>query len=202
MTRQTAAPFDHVSLNPSFQSAAWLARRVVEGEIEANPPYQRGGVWTEEQRIALVQTWLRGLPAGVVILADRCNSKWAAGNPGKDPYETGQGIWAVVDGKQRLTTAVMWFGSEFAIPASWLPADHVDTIEETDDGPYVRHNGLTLKGQRFMDRYCSLLVAETKDCATEADEAAFYLLVNGGGTPQTGADMGNAARVARQREGQ
>ncbi|WP_103512909.1 DUF262 domain-containing protein [Streptomyces sp. SM13] len=198
MTRQTPAPFDHVSLNPSFQSARWLARRVAEGEINANPPYQRGGVWTEEQRIALVQTWLRGLPAGVVILADRCNAKWGAANPGADPYDTGTGLWAVVDGKQRLTTAVMWFGSAFAIPASWLPADHVDVTEDTDDGPYVRHSGLTLKGQRFMERYCSLLVAETKDCATEADEAAFYLLVNGGGTPQTDTDMNNAARIAEQ----
>ncbi|MEU0030734.1 DUF262 domain-containing protein [Streptomyces sp. NPDC006335] len=192
MTRQTAAPFDHVSLNPSYQSARWLARRVVEGEIDANPSYQRGSVWTEDQRIALVQTWMRGLPAGVVILADRGNGAWI----GDDPWQTGQGMWAVVDGKQRLTTAVMWFGSEFAIPASWLPGDHVDVTEDTDDGPYVRHNGLAPKGQRFMERYCSLLVAETKDCATEADEAAFYLLVNGGGTPQTDADMAKARRVA------
>jgi hypothetical protein len=47
-----------------------------------------------------------------------------------------------------------------------------------------------------MERYCSLLVAETKDCATDADEDAFYLLVNGGGTPQAEADMANAARIA------
>jgi hypothetical protein len=197
MSRQTSAPFDHISLNPSFQSASWLARRVGEGEINLDPPYQRGDKWTEDQRIALVQTWLRGLPAGVVILADRCTDAWIKANPGRDPYETGEALWACVDGKQRLTTAVLWFGSEFAIPASWLPADHVDLIEDTDDGPYVRHNGLTLKGQRFMERYCSLLVAESKDCATEAEEAAFYLLVNGGGTPQGAADMENAARVAR-----
>lgn len=198
MTRQTAVPFDHVSLNPSFRTAADLVRHVTEGQIEINPPYQRGSVWTEDQRIALVQTWLRGLPAGVIILADRGNRKWRAANPGQDPYETGKGVWAVVDGKQRLTTAVHWFTSQFAIPASWLPADHVATTEDTDDGPYVRHDGLTVKGQRFMERYCSLLVAETKDCATEAEEAAFYVLVNGGGTPQTDADMDNAARVAQQ----
>ncbi|MCX5522211.1 DUF262 domain-containing protein [Streptomyces bobili] len=197
MTRQTVAPFDHVSLSPSYQSARWLARRIVEGEIDANPPYQRGSVWTEDQRIALVQTWLRGLPSGVVILADRCTRTWAAANGNADPSETGKGMWALVDGKQRLTTAVMWFGSEFAIPASWFPADHVDATEDTEDGPYVRQSGLTPKGQRFMERYCSLLVAETKDCATEADEAAFYLLVNGGGTPQADADMTNAARIAR-----
>ena len=199
MTRQTATPFDHISLNPSFQSASWLARRIRDREITMDPPYQRGSVWTEDQRIALVQTWLRGLPAGVVILADRCTEAWIATNQGLDPYETGEGLWACVDGKQRLTTAVMWFGSEFAIPASWLPADHVETTEDTDDGPYVRQNGLTPKGQRFMERYCSLLVAETKDCASEAEEAAFYLLVNGGGTPQTDTDMANATDVAARR---
>jgi hypothetical protein len=199
MTRQTSAPFDHVSLNPTFQSAKWLAQRVVDGEITLDPPYQRDDKWTEDQRIALVQSWLRGLPAGVVILADRCNRAWAAANPGRDPYETGEPLWACVDGKQRLTTAVMWFNSEFAIPASWLPADHVAVVEDTDDGPYLRHDGLTPTGRRFMERRCSLLVAETGDCATEADEAAFYLLVNGGGTPQTAADMKNATRVVGSR---
>lgn len=196
MSRQTNAPLDHTSLNPSFQSARWLARRVQDGEITLDPPYQRGKVWDLEQRIALVQSWMRGLPAGVVILADRCNAGWIAANPGRDPYETGEHMWACVDGKQRLTTAVAWFGSDFAVPASWFPADHVDTTEATDDGPYVRQNGLTLKGQRFMERYCSLLVAETKECATEAHEAAFYLLVNGGGTPQTSEDMDRAAHIA------
>ncbi|WP_331750729.1 DUF262 domain-containing protein (plasmid) [Streptomyces globisporus] len=196
MTRQTAAPLDHISLTPSFQSAKWLARRIGEGEITLDPSYQRGDVWTPDQRINLVHTWLLGRPAGVVILSDRCNPAWAAANPGRDPYETpGEPLWACVDGKQRLTTAVMWFNSEFTIPASWLPADHVGRTEDTDDGPYVRHSGLTEKGVRFMERYCSLLVGETKECATEADEAAFYLVVNGGGSPQSAASMANAERV-------
>lgn len=197
MTRQTTAPLDHSSLSPSFQSARWLARRVQDGEITLDPPYQRGAVWTEDQRIALVQSWLRGLPAGVVILSDRCTSAWAAANPDCDPNtHEGEAWWACVDGKQRITTAVMWFHDEFAVPASWLPADYAAATEDTDDGPYVRQSGLTPKGQRFMERHCSLLVAETRDCATEVDEAAFYLLVNGGGTPQTDDDMANATRVS------
>jgi hypothetical protein len=32
---------------------------------------------------------------------------------------------------------------------------------------------------------------------TVQEEAAIYLLVNGGGTPQTDADMNNAARVKK-----
>lgn len=196
MTRQTDRPLDHTSLNPSYQSVKWLATRAQDGTLVLDAPYQRGDVWTLDQRVALVQTWLRGLPAGVVILADRGTEKWIQANPGRDPYETGEGMYACVDGRQRVTTGLLWFNGEFSVPASWFPAPYVETTEETEDGPYVRYTGLTIVGQRFMKRYCSLLVAETKDCATEAEEAAFYLLVNGGGTPQSTTDMANAASVA------
>ena len=198
MTRQTADPLERTSLNPSYCEAKGLVDLINDGTLLLDPPYQRGSVWTLDQRIALVESWLRGLPTHVVTLADRGNEAWRqAGNP--DPYETGKGMWAVIDGKQRLTTALMWFRSEFAIPASWVPAKFVDTAEDTDDGPYVRHNGLTDVGQRFTRSRFGLMVAEAKDCATEADEARFYLLVNGGGTQQTDTDMANAARVAMDR---
>ncbi|MER7487995.1 DUF262 domain-containing protein [Streptomyces sp. NPDC126497] len=195
MTRQTAAPLEHISLNPTYRVAQGLVDDVRRGVLLLDPPYQRGSVWTLDQRIALVESWLRGLPAGVVILADRGTELWRKAN-GVDVYETGKGIWAVVDGKQRLTTAIMWLAGEFAVPASWFPAEFVETTEDTEDGPYVRYTGLTLVGQRRIELRTSLLVAETKDCATVADEARFYLLVNGGGTQQTDDDMANAARVA------
>lgn len=196
MTRQTAAPLENISLNPSHRQARGLAEDVRRGTLLLDPPYQRDDVWTLDQRVGLVESWLRGLPTGVVILADRGTELWRKANR-VDVYETGKGIWAVVDGKQRLTTAIMWLAGEFAVPASWFPAEFVETAEDTEDGPYVRYTGLTLIGQRRIELRTSLLVAETKDCATEADEARFYLLVNGGGTQQSDADMANAARVAR-----
>lgn len=196
MTRQTADPLNHLSLNPSARQAREVMRTVTDGHTLLNPSYQRGNVWTEDQRIALIESWLRGLPAGVVILADRGTEEWRRANPGRDPYETGEAFWAVIDGKQRLTTALMWFTGEFAVPASWFPAEHVESTEDTEDGPYVRYTGLTVPGQRIFTNRALLMVAETKACATEADEARFYLLVNGGGTQQTNADMANAARVA------
>lgn len=192
MTWQTAEPLEHLSLSPAYREAYGWVQEIKEGGLILDPPYQRGSVWTLNQRIALVESWLRGLPAGVVILSHRGTDRWTD----RDPYETGKGIWACVDGKQRLTTACMWFAGEFAVPASWLPADYVAETEDTEDGPYVRFTGLTDKGVRFVKRRCGLMIAETKDCATEADEARFYLLVNGGGTQQTDADMANAARVA------
>lgn len=195
MTRQTAAPLEHISLSPTYREAYGFVRHINEGALILDPPYQRGSVWSGDQRVALVESWLRGLPAGVVILADRATEVWRRGT-GKDPYETGRGIWACVDGQQRLTTACLWFAGEFAVPASWFPVDFVAATEETEDGPYVRHTGLSDVGKRFIRSRFGLMVAETRDCATEADEARFYLLVNGGGTQQSDADMANAARVA------
>lgn len=199
MTLQTRAPLEHTSLNPSFMPAAELVGRVEHGELTLDPPYQRGPVWTLDQRMALVQTWLRGLPAGVVILADRCNPAWSAAHPERNPDTTeGEPQWACVDGKQRITTAVMWFRGDFAVPASWLPADHTKTAEDTADGPYVRHTHLTPKGRRIFERRAALLIATSRDCATLADEASFYLLVNGG-APQAQGDLDRAAAVAAGR---
>ncbi|MER7937901.1 MULTISPECIES: DUF262 domain-containing protein [unclassified Streptomyces] len=196
MTLQTAEPFDHISLNPTHVTLGELVRRIEGGMLDLDPPYQRGDVWTVDQRMALVQSWLRGLPAGVVILADRCNDRWQKAHGGRGPYETGEALWACVDGKQRFTTALMWRTDGFAVPASWLDPRNVDTTEDTDDGPYVRFSGLSAAGQRFVERYCSLLIAEAKECATVEEEAELYLLVNGGGTPQTNESMANAIRVA------
>jgi hypothetical protein len=188
VTRQTSDPLTHHTLNPAYRTAHSLVDGADRGELDLDPPYQRGDVWTLDQRIALVQSWLRGLPAGVVYVSDRTGDAWADG---------GAAWEACVDGKQRITTARMWYRNEFAAPASWFRPDFVDTTEDTDDGPYVRHSGLTPKGGRFFERFASLLVAVAKECNTIADEAAFYLLVNGGGTAQSAGDMANAARVAR-----
>ena len=197
MTRQTAQPIEHLSLNPSFVPVLQLVNEVGRGELTLDPPYQRGDQWSAAQRLGLVETWLRGLCAGVVILADRTNPAWIAAHPDRNAENTADESWsACIDGRQRITTAVMLYRSEIAIPASWLPEDHIQSVEQTDDGPYTRFDRLTLKGRLVLERRASLLVSTAKECATLADEAAMYLLVNGAGTPQSPADLANAARVA------
>lgn len=195
MTRQTSAPLEHLSLNTADRQAREIVRSFGgEFGIDLAPPYQRGKVWTEDQQIALIRSWLTGTPTGVVIFNDRTTQEWKAAN-GYDPADRGEPMYACIDGQQRITAARAWFGDELAVPASWFPADGVTAIEDTADGPYVRYTGLTLPRQRHFANRAHLTVAEAR-VATVEEEAAVYLLVNGGGTPQTGADMANAARVA------
>ncbi|WP_406227371.1 DUF262 domain-containing protein [Streptomyces anthocyanicus] len=195
MTRQTAAPLEHLSLNAADRQAREIARSFSESfGLDLNPPYQRGRVWNEDQKIALIRSWLTGTPTGVVIFNDRSTPEWKAAN-GYDPYERDEPVYACIDGQQRISTAQAWFASELAVPASWFDPADVTATEDTEDGPYVRWSGLTLPRQRHFANRAHLTVA-TARVATVQEEAAIYLLVNGGGTPQTSADMANAQRVA------
>lgn len=195
MTRQTTAPLEHLNLNAADRQAREIARSFTHLGLDLNPPYQRGRVWTEDQKIALIRSWLTGTPTGIVILNDRSTPEWKDAN-GYDPIDRDEAIYACIDGQQRISTAIEWFNSEFAVPATWFAPEDVTATENTNDGPYVRWDGLTLPRQRHFANRAHLTVA-TARVATVQDEAAVYLLVNGGGTPQTDADMDNASRVAR-----
>lgn len=193
MTRQTTAPLEHMSLQATNRFADFFVRNVERGNMLLDPPYQRGDVWDTGQRMALVRSWLMGLPIQAVVINDRTSPDWNRANP-QDRDGCGY-AYAVIDGKQRILTAIAWFGGTLLVPASWFPAAHVETPEDTEDGPYVRFTGLNRVGQRFAENRCVLPCAEGR-LATVTEEAEVYLLVNGGGTPQTDADMANAARVA------
>jgi hypothetical protein len=194
MTRQTAEPLEHLSLNSADRQAREIARSFSESfGLDLNPPYQRGRVWNEDQKIALIRSWLTGTPTGVVIFNDRSTPEWKAGN-GYDPVDRDEPMYACIDGQQRISTAQSWFAGELAVPASWFDPADVETTEDTEDGPYIRWSGLTLPRQRHFANRAHLTVA-TARVATVQEEAAIYLLVNGGGTPQTDIDMANAQRV-------
>lgn len=196
MTRQTTTPLVHTNLGATYRRAQEIARTFRDDlGLDLDAPYQRGDVWTDDQRIALIRSWLTGVPTGTVLLADRCTDVWRDAHGGKSPLDNGDPMYAVIDGKQRITTALMWFDGHLAVPASWFAAEYVATAEGTDDGPYVRHSGLTRVGQNMLVNRALIQVAEAQP-ATIEEEAAIYLLVNGGGTPQSDADMANAQHIA------
>ncbi|MFE7485775.1 DUF262 domain-containing protein [Streptomyces sp. NPDC057552] len=197
MTRQTSHPLEHHYLRTSDRSPRELATsfRTTFG-LDLTPEYQRGDVWTSDQRVALIRSWLTGTPTGVVILNDRSTPEWKDAN-GYDPTDRGEAMYACIDGKQRITTAYEWYDDKLAVPATWFPAAAVTAVEETSDGPYVRISGLTKPARLKFSNRAHLSIAMAK-VATVAEEAEIYLLVNGGGTPQATSDMDNAALVAEK----
>lgn len=187
MTQQTRAPLTRLPTTASLWSIEEYTERIRRGEMLLDPSYQRGRRWSDGQRVDLMRSWLQGVPIPAVVLNERMSPAWRRVDP--DLRVT----YAVVDGRQRLETALAWQDGHLAIPASWLPPDWVHITEDTGDGPYVRVTGLHVprRVQRLMDLPC------VRACVTtEAAEAAIYLLINGTGTPQSPDELGRAADVA------
>jgi hypothetical protein len=187
-TRQTAEPLTHWGLHAGNRNVHDLVGFIRGGHIDLNPPYQRDPVWTDDQRIGLVRSWIQGLPIPAITMNAHAE-EWGW-------RESRRYLYAIVDGKQRLETALAWFDGKLTVPASWFGAEYVARTVRTDDGPYVRFTDLTTIGQRFPKRDFTIPVVEAKLASTKA-EAEIFLLVNGGGTPQTDADMARAERVSK-----
>jgi hypothetical protein len=166
-----------------------------DGDLDVNPPYQRGSVWSEDQRVALMWSLLSGIPVPSIIVNDR-HGQWWTDMDNYDPDSPTGPSYAVIDGKQRLLALAAWFCGDLAIPSSWISSGEVVVVEDTPDGPYVRSTGLTELGRRMTERIL-LAVSEATVGSVQA-EAQIYLLVNGAGTAQSEDDMANAARVASQ----
>ena len=196
MTRQTLEPVDYINLSATNQSVRQLVNTIDDDLLDLAPPYQRPDVWTYDQRVALIYTLTRGLTPGIIVIANRDNEAWRKEHRVRDVTSQGYLLEAVIDGRQRLTTARLWLHSELLVPASWFSPEHVERTEETEDGPYLRFNGLSKNGQRKWTNRAFFPTAKTdvaKDLKAEAD---LYLLLNGGGTPQAEADMQRARDVA------
>jgi hypothetical protein len=162
-----------------LSSIAW------EGELLLDPPYQRGDVWTLDQRVNLIRSLLLGVPIASIVLNRRgSNSRWEGSSA--DAY------YATIDGRQRITTAMMWWKGEFAIPSEWLREEFFEANRSYEST--VTYPELCRAGQLFMKRGFVIPVAEAA-LPTVAAEAEVYGLINAAGTQQTEEDLSRARQV-------
>lgn len=183
----TEGPLVHRNMSATGRSMRDLVRQLDDGGLLLDPPYQRGDVWTIEQRVNLIRSLLLGVPVAALVLNRRGDNRAWKANEG-DPGD----VWyACIDGKQRLTTMAMWWSGEFLIPARWLE----DRMVNDDALDWVYARDLSDTGRRFMDNRCVIPVAEAT-LGSLAEEAEVYGLINSAGTAHTAADLRRAAEVS------
>lgn len=180
-------PLKHRNIQPTARSLTELARMVADGSLLLDPPYQRGDVWTTNQRVNLIKSLMLGVPVAALVLNQRgSNTAWRhnEGDPGE--------VWyACIDGKQRMTTMLMWHRGELAVPADWFEPEEVES-----PGSWLTRAGLTKVGQRFCDRKFLIPVAEAY-LSSLAEEAEVYDLINSAGTAHAEADLATARAMRR-----
>lgn len=194
-------PLARLHLQPLATPVSNYTFRAGDNTYDLDAPYQRGSVWTLEQRRALIKSILMGLPIGSVIVSEQ-------------PFAPGRAHFRVIDGKQRIETIWAFTSDEFTVPAEWFRADDVATTVDVDGEAHVAFSGLTERGQRtfenspFPTLRADLLIERSEnpdgswtnrrrsDDEVLIAEAEVFLLINAAGTDQTPDDLARAAGIA------
>jgi len=132
----------------AFNSHLWAVCDLVKmGELDLSPPYQRGLVWTIQQKQDLIDTLTQGLNMPALYVRER-----DALHPG--PW------MEMVDGKQRLSTIIAFMADEFSFRdrlfSEWSETDRavfrhlfisvVQLIDATDEDIALVYNRINFNG--------------------------------------------------------
>ena len=143
---------DDVQIVYSNGGISGLLHRHYSG-LDYEPEYQRGHVWTMEQRYALIESIFNNIDIGKFTFIHRGYANL------EEPY------YEVLDGKQRLTTIIMFYEDRF----------------EYRGRVYSRMHG---RDQSHFENY-QALVAETDGATmTREQKLRYFLKLNTAGAPQ------------------
>ena len=142
------------------------------GDLLLSPPYQRGDVWGTKRRQNFIRSLLQGIPVPSVVMNDRLRADFVGDRSTS---------YSVIDGKQRITTILMFFAGQLSVPADWF-----DLVDCASNHEMVSFLHLTKRGQRRFENL-PLAAAETF-LKTEAEEKFVFDLINFGGLAQGESD--------------
>lgn len=131
-----------------------------------DPPYQRGDVWGPQRRVNFIRSLMQNIPIPSVIVNDRSKRRQAE--------DFG---YAVIDGRQRITTILMFMNNELMVPGHWFGL-HNSGVSYIDLPPECKR------------KFCNIGIACAEGALeTLEDEALVFELVNFGGVPQGQSDL-------------
>lgn len=151
--------------------------RAWRSAIDDDPHYQRGGdAWTLAQRRRFIDSLLNGYDVPKIYLHDL---------RGRHPPS----VYAVVDGKQRLTAIWSYLDDGFGLAEDFRVDAPTDGEPERGPAGPLRFSGLGAEWQtRLLGTYLSVVLIRDAD---EADIDELFARLNDG-TPLTAAEARNA----------
>lgn len=122
----------------------YYAREVLEADLDVNPDFQRGYVWTLEQKSRYVEYILRGGMSGRDLYFNCAG--WRYGQVGRQ-YGA-KGYYVLVDGKQRLDAVLGFMNNEVPIFGGNYFRDYTDKMDILTARFRWNVNDLSLRGNR------------------------------------------------------
>ena len=136
-------PLNDVMVRSETRTVAEVVKRIKRGRFFLDPDFQRDFVWEPPKQSKLIESCLMRIPLPVLYVAERKED----------------GLIAVVDGLQRLTTFVRFLGNKLALTGlghdhpwngkrfSDLPADIQERAEDTQLTLYILDKGAPPRAQ-------------------------------------------------------
>lgn len=144
------------------------------GDLDLAPPYQRGDVWGLRRRQNLVRSIFQNVPIAAIIVNDRFEARFI--EPSYD--QARNWAYAVVDGKQRITTMLKFRSGEFGVPSAWFTPETATELLYWDDLTPVTQSRFDMRAIPVIDAQLTTL----------DEERELFNLINFGGLTQDETD--------------
>ncbi len=187
LERQIKSKSKDIYTDSYSMSVGEIASMYDEGEIILQPDYQRFFRWSNSQKTSFIESLLLGIPIPPIFI-----------------YQQEDGVWAVVDGLQRLSTILQFMGklrddhnqdhnvSELSLESTqFLPALKGKTFEG--------ESGITPKLKLFFKRakLDLKIIGHNNDPDTQYE---LFQRLNTGGTNLSYQEVRNAIILMEDRE--
>lgn len=143
----------------------FIEENIKEHNLQLNPDFQRGHVWTQEQQIKWLEFFFKGGKTGRIIYFNKPD--WHSGVPNGSYNE-----FVCVDGLQRLTAIKRFMDGEIPIFGSYI-YEFEDKMSIVNDSIKVNINDLKSKKEVLQ----------------------WYVDMNSGGTPHTDAEIDKVKKM-------
>lgn len=148
----------------------WIKEMEEDMNLQLNPDFQRGHVWTEEQQIAWLEFFLKGGKSGNIIYFNCPSWYWLVPDGAYNEF-------VCVDGLQRLTAICRFINNEIKVFGSYFN-------EYTDLAILNRHP----------------IKFNVNDLKTEREVLQWYVDMNAGGTPHTTEEIDRVKKLINDLE--
>ena len=142
-----------------FGAIRFIDENITECDLQLNPDFQRGHVWTAEQQIKWLEFFFKGGKTGRVVYFNKPD--WNSSVP-----EGAYNDFVCVDGLQRITAIRRFINNEIPVFGSYLC--------EFEDRPSMARDTIKIN---------------INDLKTKKEVLQWYVDMNAGGTPHSDEEI-------------
>lgn len=134
---------------PSGISIQEIYRRYRENQIIVNRRYQRKLLWTEQEKVCLIDSILKGYPIPLILFAESTD-------------DTGKQCYEILDGMQRLNAIMGFLENEFSLDGRYFDTNQLARAKQAEkEGLFTGYLGQDVLDPKICANFLDYQLAVT-----------------------------------------